>query len=201
MESPVLEGSTPLSTINALARHWWLIVLRGVFAILFALAAFFWPTLSWLVLLTMFGIYAIVDGIVAVATGLSRTKQARWWAFLLEGLVSIGVGVAALIWPGLASFVIIILIANWAILTGIFEIVAAIRLRSEINNEWLLVFGGVLSIALGILLFVQPTAAIIAITWTLGAYALFFGVLLISLGIRLKRENLRRENDRQLRPA
>jgi len=201
MESPVLEGSTALSMLNALARNWWLVVLRGVFAVLFALAAFFWPALSWLVLVTIFGIYAIVDGIVAVASGLSRTKQARWWAFLLEGLVSIAVGVAALIWPGLASFAIIILIANWAILTGIFEIVAAIRLRHEISNEWLLVFGGVLSIALGILLFIQPAAAMIAITWTLGAYALFFGVLLISLGIRLRRENLRRDNGRQLRPA
>src|SRR5574342_403704 len=121
MDSSVLQVAPSLSMLNTLARNWWLVLLRGVLAILFALAAFFWPALSWLVLVTMFGIYAVVDGVVAVATGLARTKQSRWWAFLLEGLVSIGAGVAALIWPGLATIAILILMANWAIITGIFE--------------------------------------------------------------------------------
>lgn len=175
---------------NTLARNWWLVVLRGVLAILFGLAAFVWPAITLVVLVWMFGIYALADGLVTIGTGLARTKDSpRWWAFLLEGLVSLAAGVIALIWPGLTAFVLVLLIAAWAILTGILEIVAAIRLRHEINNEWFLALGGVVSIALGALLFLQPMAGGLAIIWIVAAYAVIFGVLLIALGFRLRNQN------------
>lgn len=173
--------------VETLSRNWWLVVLRGVLAILFGISAFLWPGLTLLTLVILFGVYAIVDGVIAIVTGLSRTKDSpRWWTFLVEGLVNIGAGVAALIWPDLATLVLIYIIAAWAVFTGILEIVAAIRLRHEINNEWFLALSGILSIGVGILLFLQPAAGGLAIIWIIAGYALLFGILLVILGIRLR---------------
>jgi len=172
---------------KSLSQNWWLVVLRGVLAILFGVLAFIWPAITWLTLIVMFGVYAIVDGIIAIISGLSRTKESpRWWTFLLEGLLGIGAGVVALIWPGLTSLVLIYMIASWAVITGILEIAAAVRLRNEISNEWVLGLGGLVSIGLGVLLFFQPAAGGLAIIWTIAAYALIFGVLLVILGFRLR---------------
>jgi uncharacterized membrane protein HdeD (DUF308 family) len=172
---------------RSLSQNWWLVVLRGVLAILFGVLAFVWPAITWLTLIVMFGVYAIVDGIVAIASGLSRSRETpRWWTFLIEGLLGIGAGIVALVWPEVTSLVLIYMIASWAVITGILEIAAAIRLRNEISNEWLLGLGGLVSIGLGILLFFQPAAGGLAIIWTIAAYALIFGVLLVILGFRLR---------------
>lgn len=172
--------------VRSLSQNWWLVVLRGVLAILFGLSAFIWPGITILTLIVMFGIYAVVDGLVAVATGIARTKDTpRWWTFVLEGLVSIAAGVVALFQPGLATLVLLYTIAAWAVFTGILEIVSAVRLRNEINNEWVLALGGVISVALGLLLFFRPAAGGLAIVWTIAAYAVIFGILLIVLGVRL----------------
>jgi uncharacterized membrane protein HdeD (DUF308 family) len=163
------------------------VVLRGVLAILFGVSAFIWPGITLLTLIVLFGVYAIADGVIAIWTGFSRTKESsRWWTFLLEGLLSISAGVVALIWPDLATLVLIYMIASWAVFTGILEIAAAIRLRHEITNEWFLALGGILSIGLGILLFLQPVAGSLAIIWMIAGYALVFGILLVILGIRLR---------------
>src|SRR5574339_450652 len=173
--------------VRSLSQNWWLLVLRGVLGILFGIAAFVWPGITLLTLIILFGVYAIVDGAVAVGTGLSRTKDSpRWWTFLVEGLLSIGAGVVALIWPGVTTLVLIYIIAGWAIFTGILEIVATIRLRHEITNEWMLALGGLISVALGVLLFFQPAAGSLAIVWTIASYAVIFGVLLVVLGFRLR---------------
>jgi uncharacterized membrane protein HdeD (DUF308 family) len=118
---------------------------------------------------------------------LTRTKDSRrWWVFLLEGLLGIAAGIVALVLPGLATLVLIYIIASWAIITGILEIAAAVRLRDEISNEWVLGLGGFVSMVLGVLLFVQPAAGGLAIIWIIAGYALIFGVLLIILGFRLR---------------
>lgn len=172
---------------RSLTENWWLVVLRGVLAILFGILAFVWPGITGLTLILMFGVYAIVDGIVAIVTGLSRTRESsRWWVFLVEGLLGIAAGVIAFIRPDVTSLVLIYIIASWAVFTGILEIVAAIRLRNEISKEWMLGLGGLVSIALGVLLFLRPAAGGLAIIWTIGAYALVFGILLVILGFRLR---------------
>jgi len=173
--------------VRSLSQNWWLVVLRGVLGILFGLLAFIWPGITWLTLILLFGIYAIVDGLVAIWTGFSHTRDTpRWWVFLVEGLIDIAAGIVALIWPGLTSLILIFMIASWAVITGILEIVAAIRLRNEITNEWMLGLGGLISIGLGVLLFLRPVAGGLAIIWTIAAYALIFGVLLVILGFRLR---------------
>ncbi len=182
--------------VNSLARHWGLVILRGILAILFGILAFVWPAITLLTLIVIFGAYAIVDGVVAIVTGLMHTKDSpHWWIFLLEGLIDVAAGVIALILPELTALVLIYMIASWAVITGILEIVAAIRLRNEITNEWTLGLGGLVSIALGVLLFLQPAAGGITIVWTVAAYALIFGILLIILGVRLR--NWRAPNFRE----
>jgi uncharacterized membrane protein HdeD (DUF308 family) len=172
---------------KSLSQNWWLVVLRGILGILFGVLAFVWPQITWLTLIVMFGVYAIVDGIVAIVSGLSPTRESsRWWVFLLEGLIGIGAGIVALVWPGVTSLVLIYMIASWAVITGFLEIAAAIRLRNEISNEWVLGLSGLVSIGLGVLLFFQPAAGGLAIIWTIAAYALVFGVLLVILGFRLR---------------
>jgi uncharacterized membrane protein HdeD (DUF308 family) len=109
---------------KSLSQNWWLVVLRGVLAILFGVSAFLWPGITWLTLIVMFGVYAIVDGLIAIWTGLSRTRESpRWWSFLLEGLLSIGAGIVALS-PDQVTLVLIYMIAFWAVFTGILEIMA-----------------------------------------------------------------------------
>lgn len=173
--------------VRSLSQNWWLVILRGVLAILFGVFAFVWPGLTLLTAIFMFGIYAVVDGLIAIWTSISRTKDSpRWWTFLLEGLLGIGAGIVALLRPDVATLALIYIIASWAVITGILEIAGAIRLRNEISNEWLLGFSGLVSIILGVFLFLQPLAGSFAIIWTIAAYALIFGVLLIILGFRLR---------------
>lgn len=173
-----------------LTRNWWLVVLRGILAILFGVAAFLMPGLAWLSLIVLFGTYAILDGVFAMMSGLISSRfSSRWWVFLVEGLVSVAAGAIALVRPDIASVALVWLIASWAIVTGILEIMAAIRLRKEITNEWMLGFVGFVSIVLGVLLFFQPAAGGLVITLMIGAYALIFGIALVALGFRLRKWN------------
>ncbi len=186
--------------VSSLSQRWWLVVLRGVLAVLFGILAFVWPAITLLTLVIIFGVYAIIDGVTAIVTGLMRTRESpRWWVFLLEGLIDIAAGVIALILPELTTLILIYMIASWAVITGILEIVAAIRLRNEITNEWMLGLAGLVSIALGVLLFFQPAAGGLAIVWTIAAYALIFGILLVILGFRLR--SWRTPNTRQSIPS
>ncbi len=177
-------------TAENLARNWWILIVRGILAILFGLAAFLWPGITFLVLVLFFGAYAFVDGLFAVVSGLSHMGDSRrWWVFVLEGLAGMAVGILTYIWPQAASLALLYVIASWAIVTGVLEIVAAIRLRREIQNEWLLALGGAASIIMGLILVVQPAVGGLALIWAMGGYALFFGLMLILLGFRLKSWN------------
>jgi uncharacterized membrane protein HdeD (DUF308 family) len=169
-----------------LARNYRLIVLRGLFAILFGLAAFIWPTPTLAVLQFFLGLYLLTDGILAASTGLTRYNGSQPWRLLLiEGLLGIGAGVLALIVPGLTALTILYLVAVWAIAIGFVELVSAFRLRAEINNEGFMELSGVLSVVLGAVLVIWPEAATLGLTWLLGAYVLVFGFLLIGLGLQL----------------
>ena len=173
--------------LDILARNWWAIALRGLFAVLFGVAAFAWPGLTLLVLVTLWGAYALVDGIFALVAAF-RAAQMRmtWWPLVLEGILSIAAGVVTFAWPGLTALALLYLIAAWAILTGIVEIIAAVRLRHVISGEWLMGLAGLLSILVGVILVVAPGAGALAVIWTIGAYAVVFGVVLIALGFRLR---------------
>lgn len=152
--------------IASLARNWWALALRGLFAILFGILAFIWPGVTVGALVILFGAYALVDGIFALV-GAFRAAEAhqRWWPFVWEGLFGIAAGLIAFIYPGMTALMLLYIIAFWAILTGIFEISAAIRLRKEIVGEWALGLGGVASLVFGILLIVYPGAGALTVIW------------------------------------
>ena len=171
--------------LTTLAEYWWTLVLRGVAAVIFGILAYVWPGITFTVLVLFFGAYALWDGVFALIAAF-RTQAERRWPLVLEGLVGIAAGVLTFIWPGAATLALLIIIGAWAFVTGIFEIVAAIRLREEIEGEWLLLISGLLSVLFGIALAIWPAAGLVAVTWLIGAYSIVFGILLIVLGFRLR---------------
>jgi uncharacterized membrane protein HdeD (DUF308 family) len=170
-----------------LARNWWALALRGLVAILFGLACFAWPLPTLFVLVLLYGAYALADGIFAVAAALARREHgSQWWALLLEGLCGIAVGVITFFWTAITELALLYLIAFWAIVTGVLEIVAAMRLRASIPGEWALALSGLLSILFGFVLLIWPGATAVALIWLIGAYAIVFGILLLVLAFRLR---------------
>lgn len=179
-----------------IARNWWVLLIRGLAGVLFGLAAFLWPMLTLGVLIAFFGVYALIDGCASVVLALRRrNRDESWWAMLIRGILGILVGVLAFVMPGITAVSLVLLIGAWAILSGAFEIAAAIRLRRVIQNEWLLGLSGTLSLLLGIYLLLFPAAGALALVWWIGAFAFAAGVLLIALAFRVR--NLGREAPRQ----
>ena len=172
--------------LETLARNWWAVVLRGVCAILFGLATFAWPGITLAVLILLYGAYALADGVLAVISSVKARQGGFPWGLFLAGIAAIVAGILAFMWPGLTALALLYLIAAWAIVRGIFEIMAAVRLRKEIDNEWLLGLSGFVSIVLGVLLLAWPGMGVLAVLWWIGAFAIVFGVLTIALGFRLK---------------
>ncbi len=173
--------------LNSMSHSWWVFALRGVAAIIFGILAFISPAATILALVIVFGAYAIVDGVLAAIVSIQMRKAVnQWWVGLIEGLVGIFVGIIALVYPLLTASALLLLIAFWAVVTGIMEIIAAIRLRREINNEWMLILGGILSVILGVILIAFPILGSVGLIWTIGFYAIFFGVLMLFLAFKVR---------------
>ena len=172
--------------ITSLAQNWWTFTLRGVLALLFGVLAFVAPGATLTTLVYVFGFYAILNGVLALYAAWNLRSFDRWWVLLLEGLLGIAAGVIAFVWPGAAALAFLSIIAVWAILVGILQIVAAIRLRLEIENEWSLGLGGLASVIFGVLLVVWPRSGLVTISWIIGLYAIAFGIMLLVLGSRLR---------------
>jgi uncharacterized membrane protein HdeD (DUF308 family) len=176
----------PVIGVEALSRNWWLFLLRGLAGILFGIITFIAPAISLAALVLLFGAYAFADGVLSIVAAVRRRGEARWGMLLLEGVAGIAVGVMTLFLPGITALTLLYLIAAWAIVTGVLELVAAVRLRKEIKGEWILALGGIASIAFGVLVALLPGAGALAIVIWIGAYALVFGVLLVVLSFRLR---------------
>lgn len=173
--------------MEVLARNWWVLALRGLVGVLFGLLALAWPGLTLGVLVLFWGAYALVDGVFALAAAVrAAERHTRWGALLVEGIVGMAAGIVTFLWPGITALILLLLIAFWAIVTGILEIGAAIRLRREITDEWALALGGIASVIFGVLLLIRPGIGALAVVWLIGAYALFFGLLLLVLAFRLR---------------
>ena len=165
-----------------------MLLLRGILAFLFGLLCFAYPGLSLRLLVIVFGSYTLLDGLLASAAAITRAKtQQRWWSTLIEGIVGSLIGVLILTWPSITALGLLYLIAAWAILTGIFKIVAAIRLRRHIIGEWLLLLSGAASVVCGVVLFFMPGSGALAVLFWIGAYAVTIGLFLVVVALRLRR--------------
>ena len=173
--------------LNLMTQNWWALALRGLVAILFGIAAFVWPGITLWALVAIFGAYALIDGIFAIVEAFRRdVRRESWWALLVEGIVGVAIGILAFTWPGLTAFGLLYLIAFWAIVTGVFEVITAIRLRHEITGEWLMALVGVLSIVFGLLLIAFPVAGALSVVLMIGAFVFAMGVVMISLAFKLR---------------
>ncbi|WP_034485339.1 HdeD family acid-resistance protein [Actinomadura oligospora] len=173
--------------IGQLSRHWWALLIRGVFAILFGVLALFWPGITVWALTVLFGAYALVDGVIALAGAFSGVEgESRGW-LAVAGVCGILLGLMAFIWPAATALVLLLLIAFWAVIVGVLEIVGAIRLRAELDDVWLLALAGVVSVLFGLALFIWPASSAVALAWLIGLFAIVMGAVMIGAAFRLRK--------------
>jgi uncharacterized membrane protein HdeD (DUF308 family) len=179
---------TNQALLDYLHGNWGWVALRGFAAVVFAVLAFAWPGLTLVVLTLFWGAYALIDGVLAlIAAFRVRDRGKPMWMLVLVGVLGVGAGVATFAWPGMTAVLLLTFIAAWAIAIGIAQIVVALRIRKEIDNEWYLIGSGALSILFGVLMALSPGAGAVAVVWFVAAYAGVFGLLLMSFGFRLRR--------------
>ena len=173
--------------LHALAKNWWLLLLRGIAAIISGVLAFAWPGLTLLTLILLYGAYALTDGVIAIIAAIKGdAPAARWWLAVV-GILGIVVGAFTFMLPGMTALILLFTIGGWAIAIGVLQIVGAIRLRNEIDNEWLLILSGVISVLFGVGVVAQPGAGALALVWLIATYAIIAGVLYVGLAFRLKK--------------
>jgi uncharacterized membrane protein HdeD (DUF308 family) len=171
--------------IALLSRNWWVFVLRGIAAIALGILAFVAPGPTLVALIAVFAAYAIFDGVLAIAAGVSVEGGPRW-LFILGGILGIVVGLLTINRPDVTAIALVYLIAVWAVATGVAEAVGAYQFRQVLENEWLLAISGIVSVAFGVLLIVYPGDGVMAILWLIGFYALFAGIMYVASGLRLR---------------
>lgn len=172
--------------------HWWAPLIRGIVSILFGIAIWIFPQSSVYAVVIFFGAFAFVDGTLNIVTAVrfAHPETGRWWAILVQGIVGIAIGVITFLNPAITAATLGFLVAIWAVITGVLEIVAAIRLRQDVPGELLLFLVGGLSLVVGIWLFAHPIVAVLYLTWLIAFYAIFGGIALVALAFRLKSKHL-----------
>lgn len=169
-----------------LARRWLAIALRGVAAVVFGLLALAWPGVTVGVIVIVFGAYALIDGVLTLGASLGGDNRRDRWVLGFEGLADVVAGGVALAWPSITAVALALVVAAWAVATGVSELAAAVRLRRELRGEWRLAAFGAASVFVGLLLAVRPRVGIEAIAWLVGAYALVVGAVLLAMAFALR---------------
>lgn len=173
--------------VHTLAKNWWLILLRGVCAVIFGVLTFAWPGVTLAILVLFYGAFAFADGVLAlIAAVMGGARAPRWWLAIV-GLLGIAVGIVTLTMPGMTALVLLYFIAFWAITIGAMQIAGAIRLRKEIDNEWMLIASGIISVLFGLIMLMNPGAGALGLLFVIGVYAVIYGIVLITLAMRLRR--------------
>jgi uncharacterized membrane protein HdeD (DUF308 family) len=173
---------------DTLSRYWYITLVRGVLWILFGIFMFVQPRISILALTLTFGAFALADGIVSVVSAIGgRETNDSWWILLIRGLAAFGVGLLTLVTPQMTAVAVLVWIAIWAIVTGLLEIFAAVRLRKEIQDEFGLALGGLVSVAFGVFLLARPAVGVLAVLWVIAFYSLAFGMVLVSMAFETRR--------------
>jgi uncharacterized membrane protein HdeD (DUF308 family) len=173
--------------LSSLTRNWWMVALRGALAVIFGVVAFAWPGTTFEALVLLFGAYMFIDGVTVFGLGLLAASDGeQWWPLVLSGILGIGLGVVTFAKPGAVGLALVYVIGFWAIVTGLLEIVGAIRLRDVVSGEWLMALSGALSILFGVLVVAEPDSGAVSLVYLFGFYAILAGISQISLGVRLR---------------
>lgn len=168
-------------------RHWWILLARGILALALGIAALVLPAIFALALAVLFGVYALIDGILAIAASVRMTyTRGRWLWLLVEGAMGVIFGVAALIWPAISLVVLIVLMGFWAVLTGIAATTTAWRLRRAVSGEWFWILSGIASVVFGLAILVFPTLGVAALVTVFAFYMILAGVTYIGVAFRLR---------------
>jgi uncharacterized membrane protein HdeD (DUF308 family) len=182
-----LKTGDAATVVHTFKLNWWLLALRGLVAVVFGVLALMWPGATLITLVWLFGAFALLNGILSLVLAAKTPKgYPKVGSLIFGGLLGILAGLLALVMPGITALGLLILIAAWAIVTGVMELVAAVRLRKIITNEWLLILVGIASVAFGVILLLRPAAGALALIWLIGAWALVFGILLMILAFRMR---------------
>ena len=181
--------------IKVVSRYWWVFTLRGIIAIVFGLAALFWPALTLGIMVLLFGLFALFEGLLTIVTSFGKGGEKGGWTLLIEGLVGVlacvivllGSSLGSILWPRVAAVMLVFYIAGWAILAGLFKIITAIRVRKEIKGEWMLGLSGLISTVVGLILILRPEAGVLAVAWLIGILAILLGIFLTLLGMKFRK--------------
>ncbi len=173
---------------DTLLRSWWLLAVRGAIAVAFGTAAILMPAITLATLAALFAVFALLAGAVWVFGGVrNRLRDERWWLHLLLGAFSVCAGMVAALYPGVTVVALILLVGANALVTGVLDIVIALRVRKHIKGEWMLVLNGIVSIAFGALVLLFPLGAgALALAWLVGLYAIVTGAVLLALSFKVR---------------
>jgi|SRR5215469_848940 len=173
--------------VDMLSRYWWMTVLRGVFWILFGIVIFANPGISLVSLTLALGIVMFIDGIINLSHAVSARKEDDdWWILLLVGLAGIGVGILTFYNPQATALAVVYYVAIWAVATGLLEVVAAVRLRKQIQGEVWLALAGIASVVFGVLLVARPGTGALTLLYLIAVYAIAFGIMLLLLAFKVR---------------
>jgi uncharacterized membrane protein HdeD (DUF308 family) len=173
--------------LGLISKNWWVFLIRGILAILFGLVLLMRPGAAMTFLVRLFGIFAFVEGIFAVIAAFAgKNSSSNWWAVLIQGLAGLVIGIWMFTNPLMSAVVFVRLLGLWAIIVGLFRIVGAVRLRSEVPGEWMHVVGGIITVLLGIVVMAWPAGGVLAFAWLIGIFALLMGAFLIGVAVNLR---------------
>lgn len=186
MSASSVSHSDPFKSL--FKQIWWVVLIRGILAVLFGIVALVWPDITVWALVVVFAVYAIVDGVVLAFQSIrDRASLDGWGWWLAMGVVSVVAGVVALAWPGITALVLLYVIAFYALLFGLTGIVGGLRFRKVPESGWVwTVVAGVLAVLFGLVLLIFPGEGILGLIFLVGIYAILFGVLLIVMAFQVR---------------
>ena len=183
VESPMISMRDFL-----LDRPWWELVVRGFLILIMGIIALIYPGIALWAFVIVFGSIVLVEGLFQMISGFQMKGEDPGWGLLvLGGFISLMIGIIALIWPGITAWVLLLLIAAWALIIGTMQILMAGQMGAEAGaSKWVYIVGGLFAIGFSFLAFLWPGATALAIIWVIGFFAIFFGIQLVILGFMQK---------------
>ena len=172
---------------NVFKKLWLVPTLRGILAIIFGMILFLYPKVSLVFMVTLFGAFLLISGLMTlILSWLRRNEGVLWKSYFPDAFISILIGGIVFFWPQMTSLILIYLIATWALISGLIQIISTLRLREWFPYLWLNALTGVFLVLFGLTIFIHPGAGAVAISFIIGAVCIFYGILSLGMGLQLR---------------